>query len=105
MIELTRLDKRVVCLNPDLVKSVEAIPDTIITLTDGERLYVRESVGEVRAQFMAYQRTIRDQRARGVLPAALPAALPDAVPAVDDGAAHVRAHAPAASPEQPPGGE
>ena len=100
MIQFTRLDKRTVCLNPDLIKSAEAIPDTILTLTDGERLYVRESVGEVRAQFMAYQRTIRDQRAQGVLPAALP----DAVPAVNDGAAHVCGHAPAASPKQPPGG-
>jgi flagellar protein FlbD len=67
MITLTRLDKNQLSINPDLIKTAEAIPDTIITLTTGERMYVRESVEEVRARFLAYQHTIREQRARGVL--------------------------------------
>jgi len=67
MITLTRLDKKQLCVNPDLIKSAEAIPDTIITLTTGERLYVRESVEEVVARFVEYQHTIRQQRAQGIL--------------------------------------
>lgn len=67
MIKLTRLDKKQLCINPDLIKSAEAIPDTIITLTTGERLYVIESVDEVVARFAAYQRAIRQQRADGIL--------------------------------------
>jgi uncharacterized protein YlzI (FlbEa/FlbD family) len=67
MIKLTRLDKRELCVNPDLIKTAEAIPDTIITLTTGERMYVRESVAEVVALFVGYQHAIREQRAQGVL--------------------------------------
>ena len=67
MIKLTRLDKKELCVNPDLIKTAEAIPDTIITLTTGERMYVRESVEEVVALFLGYQHAIREQRARGVL--------------------------------------
>lgn len=67
MIKLTRLDKKELCVNPDLIKTAEAIPDTIITLTTGERMYVRESVDEVVGLFVGYQRTIRQQRAQGVL--------------------------------------
>ena len=67
MITLTRLDKNQLSINPDLIKTAEAIPDTIITLTTGERMYVRESVEEVRARFLAYQHTIREQRGRGEL--------------------------------------
>jgi flagellar protein FlbD len=75
MIRLTRLDKKQLCVNPDLIKTAEAIPDTIITLTTGERMYVRETVDEVVAQFVAYQHTIREQRAQGIL-----------TPPADDGA-------------------
>jgi flagellar protein FlbD len=65
MITLTRLDKKRLSINPDLIKTAEAIPDTIITLTTGERMYVRETVEEVQARFLAYQRAIRELRARG----------------------------------------
>jgi flagellar protein FlbD len=76
MITLTRLDKKQLCVNADLIKTAEAIPDTIITLTTGERLYVRESVEEVVVRFMGYQHAIRQQRAEGIL-----------APPSDDGAA------------------
>ncbi len=85
MIKLTRLDKKELCINPDLIKTAEAIPDTIITLTTGERMYVTETVEEVVARFVAYQHTIREQHARGVL-----------APPADDGIAaeHVAAGSP-----------
>jgi len=67
MIRLTRFNKQELCINPDLIKAAEAIPDTIITLTTGERLYVLESVEEVVARFVEYQHMIRQQRAQGIL--------------------------------------
>ncbi|MBN1916633.1 MAG: flagellar FlbD family protein [Verrucomicrobia bacterium] len=82
MITLTRLDKKQLRVNPDLIKTVEAIPDTIVMLTTGERFYVRESVEEVVARFVGYQHTIRQQRAQGILvpmPAGAPS--PEAEPA------------------------
>ena len=59
MITVTRLDKRVVVLNADLIKMLEATPDTIITLVSGDTLVVRESVEEVVRRAIDYQRQVR----------------------------------------------
>ena len=59
MIALTRLDKRVVVLNADLIKMIEATPDTIVTLVSGETMIVRESVEEVVGRAIDYQRQVR----------------------------------------------
>ncbi len=59
MITVTRLDERVVVLNADLVKMIEATPDTIITLINGDTMIVRESVDEVVRRATDYQRQVR----------------------------------------------
>ena len=59
MITVTRLDKRVVVLNADLIKMIESTPDTIITLLNGDMVIVRESVDEVVRRAVDYQRQIR----------------------------------------------
>ncbi len=58
MIELTRLNGSVYFLNPDLIMTVEATPDTIITLTNGEKLMVKESTRQVIERFAAFKRTV-----------------------------------------------
>lgn len=48
MILLTRLGKGLpIALNPDLIERAEPTPDTVITLVDGHKLVVSESVAEV----------------------------------------------------------
>ena len=47
MIKLTRLDNEPFILNADLIRYIEARPDTYITLVSGERLVVRETMDEV----------------------------------------------------------
>ena len=47
MIRLRRLNGSSFVLNSDLIKTVEATPDTIITLTSGEKLLVLEPVDAV----------------------------------------------------------
>ena len=47
MIKLTRLDGELFILNADLIRYVEARPDTFITLTTGERVVVAETMDEV----------------------------------------------------------
>jgi flagellar protein FlbD len=42
-------------LNAELIRFIDARPDTYITLTTGERLIVRESVEEVVRRAMEYQ--------------------------------------------------
>jgi flagellar protein FlbD len=59
MITVTRLDRRVVVINAELVKMIEAAPDTIITLINGDTLIVRETVDEVVSRAVDYARQIR----------------------------------------------
>ncbi|MGI6035544.1 MAG: flagellar FlbD family protein [Limnochordia bacterium] len=47
MIKVHRLDGKDFYLNAKLIETVEAVPDTLVTLTTGRRLFVQESVGEV----------------------------------------------------------
>ncbi|MBT8225277.1 MAG: flagellar FlbD family protein [Dactylosporangium sp.] len=56
MILLTRLNGPVFALNPDLVERADCTPDTVITLVDGTKYVVTESL----ADFVAL---IRDYRA------------------------------------------
>ncbi len=59
MITLTRLDKRVVVVNAELIKMIESTPDTIITLINGDMLIVREDVDEVVRRAIDYARQVR----------------------------------------------
>jgi len=59
MIRLTRLNDKEFVVNADMVKFVEQTPDTIITLTNGEKVVVKEEVDEVIRRIVAYQRSIR----------------------------------------------
>lgn len=57
MIKLTRLGGEAFLLNAELIRYVEARPDTFITLTTGERLAVQESMDEVMRRAIDYQRS------------------------------------------------
>ena len=59
MIMITRLDKRRVVVNADLIKMIESTPDTILTLINGDTVIVRESVDEVVEKAIEYGRRIR----------------------------------------------
>ncbi len=56
MIPLTRFDGSGLMLNAEWIQSVEQTPDTLITLTTGFKIIVRESTDEVVAAFIAYQK-------------------------------------------------
>jgi flagellar protein FlbD len=62
MIKLTRLGGEAFVLNAELIRYVEARPDTFITLTTGERLVVLESMDEV------LERAVRYQQAKLLIP-------------------------------------
>ena len=61
MIELTRLNGHALLVNSDLIKHVEAIPDTTLTLVTGEKLVVLEPCGEVLARTLHYRSTVLQQ--------------------------------------------
>ena len=47
MITVTRLNDSKLVVNSDLIEFVEAIPDTIISLTTGKKIMVKESTDRI----------------------------------------------------------
>ena len=58
MIRVTRLNGEHFALNPDLIERVEGHPDTVISLVDGTRYVVSESVDEVLDEIREYRASI-----------------------------------------------
>ncbi|WP_019391822.1 flagellar FlbD family protein [Priestia filamentosa] len=54
MIMLTRLNGKEFTLNALYIEQVEAFPDTTITLTNGKKFVVRETVESVSAKVSAF---------------------------------------------------
>lgn len=55
MVPLTRLTGAPFALNPDLIERVDRTPDTVITLVDGAKYLVRESLEDVVAAVLDYR--------------------------------------------------
>jgi len=55
MIQLTRLSGSVLALNPDLMERAEATPDTVVTLVNGSKYVVRESLDTLADLIRAYR--------------------------------------------------
>ena len=55
MITLTRLTGAQFALNPDLVERVDCTPDTVITLVDGTKYLVSETLQEVTDLVLEYR--------------------------------------------------
>ncbi len=58
MIYVTRLNHTSVVLNSDLIEHVETTPDTVISLTTGQKLMVLESADEIVCRVVQYRRSI-----------------------------------------------
>ena len=48
MIEITKMNGDRVLINPNLIEMVEETPDTVMTLTTGRKIIVKESRQEVK---------------------------------------------------------
>jgi flagellar protein FlbD len=55
MIPLTRLSGSVFLLNADLIERVDSTPDTIVTLVDGTKYVVAESMSQVVDAVVAFR--------------------------------------------------
>ena len=58
MVRLTRLNYAPFVLNSDLIEHIDSTPDTVITLTTGQILRVRESAEEVVGRIIEFRRKI-----------------------------------------------
>jgi len=63
MIYLTRLNSTSLVLNSDLIEHIDVTPDTVITLTTGQILRVRETAEEVVHRIVEFRRRIYDHQA------------------------------------------
>jgi flagellar protein FlbD len=58
MIRLTRLNHVPLIVNADLIEHVEATPDTVVALTNGQKFMVLESAEEVVEKVIQFRRAL-----------------------------------------------
>ena len=58
MIQLTRINQQRLVLNSDLIEQIESTPDTVITMTNGQKLVVVENAETVIERIVAFRRSI-----------------------------------------------
>jgi flagellar protein FlbD len=58
MIHLTRINHLPLVLNCDLIEHLEATPDTVISLTNGQKFMVMESIEEVIRRIVEFRRAV-----------------------------------------------
>ncbi|MFH1485780.1 MAG: flagellar FlbD family protein [Chloroflexota bacterium] len=61
MIGLTRLDGAELVVNAELIELIEATPDTVISLSNGRKLIVRESVAEIIDKVLDFKRSFHQR--------------------------------------------
>jgi flagellar protein FlbD len=58
VIQLTRLNGPGFALNPDLIQRAEATPDTVVTLVDGTKYVVAESVEQLMERVLTHRASV-----------------------------------------------
>ena len=58
MIEVTKLNDERITINAELIELVEEIPDTMITLTTGKKIFVKESRQKVQNLVILYKQEV-----------------------------------------------
>lgn len=58
MIDLTKLNGQKVLVNQELFEIIEETPDTVITLTTGKKIIVKESRQEIKNLVKSYRKDI-----------------------------------------------
>jgi flagellar protein FlbD len=59
MIELTKLNDTKLVINSDLIEYVEALPDSLIKMTTGMKIMVKETIPEIIAAVIEFRKSIR----------------------------------------------
>lgn len=56
MIFLTRTNGAIFYINPEIIQTVEATPDTVVTLVNNKKLIVKDTPREIAERFIEYRR-------------------------------------------------
>jgi flagellar protein FlbD len=59
MIKVTRLNGKEFVVNAEMIQFLEATPDTVVTLSNREKIVVKESVDELVKRVVDYNRSVR----------------------------------------------
>ena len=65
MIELTSLVGKTLFVNPDLIRTIESAPDTILCFLDGTRVPVRETPEQIKDKFIQFKKSVLQVREKG----------------------------------------
>ena len=60
MIRLTRLNHSPLVVNSDLIEHIEVTPDTVLSLTTGQKITVLETADEVVDRIVSFRRSIQN---------------------------------------------
>jgi len=58
MIRLTRFNHQELVVNSDLIEHVESTPDTVVSMTTGQKFMVRETTEEVIQRVIEFRRML-----------------------------------------------
>jgi flagellar protein FlbD len=58
VISITKLNDKELVINSDLIESIEATPDTTITMTTGRKLIAKDSVDDLMQKIIDFRRNI-----------------------------------------------
>ncbi|EOR27249.1 Swarming motility protein SwrD [bioreactor metagenome] len=58
MIDVTTMNNKEIILNADHIEKIEEVPETLITLTNGKKYIVLESVEEIVEKVIRYKNKI-----------------------------------------------
>ena len=58
MIDVTKMNGLEFTINADLIEVIEEVPDTVITLTTGKKILVKESRLQIKSLVKNYKREI-----------------------------------------------
>ena len=58
MIEVTKLNDIKISINAEMIEMVEEVPDTVVTLTTGKKIFVKESRHKIENIVKSYKRDI-----------------------------------------------
>ena len=58
MIKVTKFDGNIIVINSEMIESIEATPDTVITMTTKNKILVKERLDEVIAKVIEFKQKI-----------------------------------------------
>ncbi len=58
MIQLTKINGHQIVLNSDLIEYIEETPDTVITLSNNDKVIVRDRMTDIIRKVVRYRRTV-----------------------------------------------